>query len=245
MVHKLVIPAHARRGLASLIVARDTQRPFVLPDGAVEVVLARHGSVEHRPSDRFVEADGVIGGHADPDLSELGRRQAVALAQRLRGVTPSAVFVTSLARTRQTAAPLAAEWALEPIVEPDLREVYLGDWEGVFGRHPDHEPVVRRMLQTGRWDVIPNAESMEHLSRRVQAGLERVAAAGDGGGTVVAIVHGGIVAEACRQVTDSRPFAFLHAENASITRLVRLATGRWELHGFNDVSHLVDVVVPA
>jgi hypothetical protein len=42
-------------------------------------------------------------------------------------------------------------------------------------------------------------------------------------------------------VTDSRPFAFLHAENASITRLVRPDNGRWELHGFNDVAHLADV----
>ena len=217
----------------------------MLPEGAVEVILARHGSVEHRPSDRFVEADGVIGGHADPDLSDLGRRQALALTERLRGAAPRALFATSLARTQQTAAPLAAELALEPLIEPDLREVYLGDWEGVFGRRPDHEPIIRQMLETGRWDVIPNAESMDHLARRVRAGLERVAAAGDGGGTVVAVVHGGIVAEACRQVTDSRPFAFLHAENASITRLVRLASGRWELHGFNDVAHLVDVAVPA
>jgi probable phosphoglycerate mutase len=217
----------------------------VLPDGAVEVILARHGSVDHHPSDRLVEADGVIGGHADPDLSELGRRQALALTERLRGVAPRALFATSLARTQQTAAPLAAELALEPLIEPDLREVYLGDWEGVFGRHPDHEPVIRQMLETGRWDVIPNAESMDHLARRVRAGLERVAAASDDGGTVVAVVHGGIVAEACRQVTGSRPFAFLHAENASITRLVRLASGRWELHGFNDVAHLVDVALPA
>jgi 2,3-bisphosphoglycerate-dependent phosphoglycerate mutase len=233
------------RGLASLLVARDTQRPFVLPEGAVEVLLARHGSVEHRPSDRLDEATGVIGGHSDPDLSELGRRQALALTERLRDVTMRALFVTPLARTRQTAAPLVAELGLEPLVEPNLREVYLGDWEGQFERRPDQADVVRQMLKLGRWDVIPNAEPMEQLSQRVNDGLERVAAAGAGGGTVVAVVHGGIVAEACRQVTGSRPFAFLHAENASITRLVRVVSGRWELHGFNDVSHLADVAAPA
>jgi probable phosphoglycerate mutase len=230
--------------LASLLVPRDPQRPFVLPDGAVEVILARHGSVDHRPSDRLVEADGMIGAQRDPDLSELGRRQAIALAQRLRVLAPRALFVTPLARTQQTAAPLADELRLEPLVEPGLREVYLGDWEGLFGRHPDQGPMVRRMREVGRWDVIPNAEPMEQLSQRVSDALERVADAGAPSGTVVAVVHGGIVAEACRQVTGSRPFAFLHAENASITRLVRLDHDRWELHGFNDVAHLVDVAVP-
>ena len=33
-------------------------------------------------------------------------------------------------RTHQTAAPLAKHLGLEPILEADLREVYLGEWEG-------------------------------------------------------------------------------------------------------------------
>ena len=55
------------------------------------------------------------------------------------------------------------------------------------------------------------------------------------------MVHGGIVAEACRQATGSEPFAFINVDNASITRLVRLATGRWLLLGFNDTAHLAHV----
>jgi probable phosphoglycerate mutase len=217
----------------------------VLPDGAVEVILARHGSVEHETFDCTGQSDEVIGGHSDPDLTELGRRQAVALAARLHNVPAQGLFVTPLRRTQQTAAPLASELGLEPRVEPDLREVYLGDWEGRLAHHAERENVVRRVFALGRWDAIPNAEPMEQFSQRVHDGLERVADAGGPGGTVVAVVHGGVVAEACRQVTGSRPFAFLNTENGSITRLVRLAGGRWELHGFNDVAHLVDVAVPA
>ena len=224
---------------------RDPQRPFVLPDGGVEVLLVRHGSVEHRPLDGSRQSDEVLGAHSDPDLTELGRRQASALATRLRGVPVRGLFVTPLRRTQQTAAPLADELGLEPRVEPDLREVYLGDWEGRLGPHADQATVIRRVFEIGRWDAIPNAEPMEQLSQRVHDGLERIANAGGPGSIVVAVVHGGVVAEACRQVTGSRPFAFLNTENASITRLVRLATGRWELHGFNDVAHLVDVAVMA
>ena len=42
---------------------------------------------------------------------------------------------------------------------------------------------------------------------------------------VAAIVHGGVIGEVCRQATDSRPFAFVHSDNGSLTRLVVLAGG--------------------
>jgi broad specificity phosphatase PhoE len=56
-----------------------------------------------------------------------------------------------------------------------------------------------------------------------------------------AVLHGGIIGEIGRQATGSRPFAFIHADNASITRLVVMPDGRWLLRAFNDVSHLAVV----
>ena len=41
-----------------------------------------------------------------------------------------AIYVTTLRRTHETAAPLAARLGITPIEEPDLREVFLGEWEG-------------------------------------------------------------------------------------------------------------------
>jgi probable phosphoglycerate mutase len=38
--------------------------------------------------------------------------------------------------------------------------------------------------------------------------------------------------------TDSRPFAFVHADNGSVSRLVIGSDGRWLLRSFNDISHL-------
>jgi hypothetical protein len=49
-------------------------------------------------------------------------------------------------------------------------------------------------------------------------------------------------------VSESHPFAFLRAENCSITRLMRTLNGRWELNCFNDTAHLEEVIaadVPA
>jgi probable phosphoglycerate mutase len=57
-------------------------------------------------------------------------------------------------------------------------------------------------------------------------------------------VHGAVIGELCRQATDSRAFAFVHSDNGSISRLVVLADGRWQLRSFNDISHLAVRTAP-
>jgi probable phosphoglycerate mutase len=54
----------------------------------------------------------------------------------------------------------------------------------------------------------------------------------------VAVLHGAVIGQLCRQATASRPFAFVHADNGSVSRLVVGADGRWLLRSFNDISHL-------
>ena len=123
---------------------------------------------------------------------------------------------------------------------PELVEVGLGEWEGGELRVRAHrgDPLYARVLAEERWDVIPGAEGAEAVADRVRAGVERVVAGTPAGLAAVAVVHGGVIGELCRQATDSRPFAFIHADNASITRLVVFADGRWLLRSFNDTAHL-------
>jgi broad specificity phosphatase PhoE len=54
----------------------------------------------------------------DPDLSEAGRARAESLAITLKDSGVSAIFVTDLKRTQQTAAPLAKMLHLEPVIVP-------------------------------------------------------------------------------------------------------------------------------
>ena len=184
---------------------------------------------------------------SDPELSELGRRQAQALCERLGDQPFDGLFVTTLRRTQQTMAPLAARLGMSPVIVPELREVMLGDWEGrLQERASDDHELVAELFRVGRWDVIPGAESMDAFTQRVAAGMARLADGGLGARRVLAVVHGGVIAEACRRVTGSHPFAFLRPENCSITRLMRMRSGRWELICFNDAAHLEGVgMVPA
>ena len=117
--------------------------------------------------------------------------------------------------------------------------MFLGAWEGQLSTRVAREvELSRQVFEVGRWDVIPGAEPMEQFSDRVRDGLNRLVNAVGADATAVAVVHGGVIAEACRQATGSRAFAFLYAENGSLTRLMRPATGRWALVSFNDTAHL-------
>jgi 2,3-bisphosphoglycerate-dependent phosphoglycerate mutase len=123
----------------------------------------------------------------------------------------------------------------------ELREVHLGDWEvdHEFARRvARRDPLIRELLERERWDTVPGAEGPEAFASRERAGVERVLARLPPGDRVAVFTHAGVIAEACRQATGSRPFAFLRAENASITRIVVDRRGRLSLQTFNDVSHL-------
>jgi 2,3-bisphosphoglycerate-dependent phosphoglycerate mutase len=211
------------------------QYRFTLPPGATEILLVRHG--ESAPA-RVDRPFPLVDGHGDPPLAPEGEREAELVGDRLAVEQVDAVYVTTLRRTHQTAAPLAKRLGITPRVEPDLREVRLGEWEGGLFRirvAEQHEYAVR-MWETQRWDAIPGAESTEDLAARVRAAIGRIAAAHPDG-HVVAFTHGGVVGQIVAMATGSQPFAFIDADNASITQLV-VTEDRWIIRRFNDTAHL-------
>ena len=211
------------------------QRRYEVPPGATDLLLVRHGAsapyVEGNPFD-------LVDGHGDPPLSADGLVQADLVCARLAANGVDAIYVSTLRRTAETAAPLAARLGLTVRVEADLREVHLGEWEGgVFRKNvADGHPIAAAMQAEERWDVIPGAESSDALANRVRAAIGRIAAAHPGQ-RVAAFSHGGVIGQVLAFATGSRPFAFLGAENASISRLV-IVSDRWIVRGFNDTAHL-------
>lgn len=211
------------------------QGPYRLPPDATEILLVRHGqSAPYQDGAPFPLVDG----HGDPPLSSEGHDQARRVCERLAGAAITAIYVSTLRRTVQTADPLARRLGMTPQVEPDLREVRLGEWEGGLYRKmvADQDPVAVRMFALERWDVIPGAEPADEFAGRVRAAIARLAA-GHQGGLVAAFTHGGVIGQALALAAGSRRFAFTGADNASISRLV-VAGDRWIVRGFNDTVHL-------
>lgn len=208
---------------------------FALPPGGTDILLVRHGeSAPAREGHPFPMVDG----HGDPPLADEGEREAELVGDRLAVEPLDAVYVSGLRRTVQTAAPLAKRLGITPAVEPGLREVRLGEWEGGLFRIrvAENHDVAQRMWETQRWDVIPGAESTEDLAARVRAAIERIAAAHPDQ-RVAVFTHGGVIGQVLAMATGATGFAFIGADNASITQLV--VTGeRWIVRRYNDTTHL-------
>lgn len=211
------------------------QHRFQPPPGATELLLVRHGASQPARADRpFPLCDG----HGDPALAPEGERQAELVCARLAAVGFDAVYVTTLRRTAQTAAPLLRARGIEATVEPGLREVGLGEWEGGLFRIKvvENGELAQRMWREERYDVIPGAEPAAAFADRVRAAVTRLAAAHPDQ-RVVVFTHGGVIGQILAEATGSRGFAFAAADNTSISHLV-VADGRWIVRGFNDTAHL-------
>lgn len=215
------------------------QIKFQRPPGSTEILLVRHGESEAaRPGEQFALVDG----QGDPALHAEGRLQAELVAERLQYEDVSAIYVTTLRRTVQTAAPLAAKLGIEPIVEPDLREVYLGEWEGgVFRKHViDRHPIAVQMYEEQRWDVIPGAEPRDEFAARIERGINRIAQR-HAGQCVAVFSHGAAIGQVLAHASGSKPFAFGGSDNGAISQLI-VDGDRWTIRRYNDTAHLTPVL---
>ncbi|WP_226356715.1 bifunctional RNase H/acid phosphatase [Pseudonocardia sp. ICBG601] len=152
------------------------------------LILLRHGQTELSVERRY-------SGHGDPELTELGQKQAAAAARALatrlsgQGVEPAVVLSSPLRRARQTAAAVAETTGADLEVRDGLIETDFGGWEGLtFTEARERDPELH-----GRWigsaDVEPpGGESFRAVGERVEAERARIVEE-FAGRTVVLVSH--------------------------------------------------------
>lgn len=162
-------------------------------------LLVRHG----RSS---ANDEGVLAGWTpDVPLTEQGREQVVALAERLR-VLPIAVLVTSpLLRCRQTAQALGAEQpdtSVPTVEDPELGECHYGAWTGRPIKELAEEPLWRTVQDNPSSACFPNSqmyagESLSAMAHRAVSAVrshdERVEKEHGVDAVWVAVSHGDVI----------------------------------------------------
>lgn len=153
----------------------------------MRLILVRHGETTANV-DQLLDT-------AEPgaDLTDTGRAQAAALVHTLAGVPVDAIYASTLVRTQQTAAPLAAARGLAVHVQAGLREISAGELE--MAGSPE---AIARYLETSlAWaggdlrPMLPGGETGAATLARVDAVVEEVAASG--AETVALFSHGTII----------------------------------------------------
>lgn len=212
------------------------QTPYAPPPGSTELLLVRHGaSAPFVPGTPF----DLVDGQGDPPLAPEGREQAKLVGTRLAQEQIDAIYVTNLQRTVQTAQPFLDHSGMTPIVEPELREVHLGDWEGGLFRQKMAEghPAVLRMRENSEWGEVPGAETTAQFQGRCVTALDRIHA-NHPDQRVVVVCHGGVIGALCAHAIGAAPFAMGGANNGSLHHIVIDAVEGWKLRCFNDTAHL-------
>jgi probable phosphoglycerate mutase len=159
--------------------AADGQEAATESPKPTTLVLARHAVTEQTGPLLTGRAPGV-------DLSEDGRKQAAALAERLADLPVAAVYASPIERTAQTAAAVAERHGLAVHSLAGALEADYGEWTG--GKLAD-------LAKTDLWKTVqrapsrarfPGGESMTEMQARIVGCLEAVVA--DHPGDIVVVV---------------------------------------------------------
>jgi probable phosphoglycerate mutase len=152
----------------------------------MRLLLIRHGQT---PDNARGALGAVVPG---PGLTPLGHEQAAAVPHALADETIEAIYVSTMLRTHETAAPLASALGMTPTELPGLREISAGSLE----QRSDEEAIRLYMGTIFSWadDTsarVPDAESGDEFFARYDDAIGQIASRHDG--TVAVFSHGAAI----------------------------------------------------
>ena len=146
--------------------------------------LVRHGQTDWNLEGRYQ-------GQADTPLNQTGLEEASQAAALLAGRPLCAIYSSDLLRARQTAEIIARVTGEQVRLDPRLREVYLGEWEGrLFSEIRARYPAEIQERELHPVDSRPpGGETLAELWQRVRQVVAEIAARHPGE-EVVLVSHG-------------------------------------------------------
>ena len=196
------------------------------------VVLVRHGQTEWNEARRFQ-------GKTDISLSDVGRRQAQALAERLSSWRAEAVYSSPLSRALDTARAVAERHGLVPAVLEELHEVDFAGWEGLSipGLKEERREDFMRWREDPFFNPPPGAEGWEDIRLRLERAVGKILAGPET--RIVVVSHGGVMRALYSVLVGFDPHRVWNMDvtNCAMTG-VELRNGRACIRFANDDLHV-------
>jgi broad specificity phosphatase PhoE len=182
---------------------------------ARRVVLLRHGRTEWNATGRFQ-------GQLDSPLDLIGRAQAAAAAVAVAPMQFDALVSSDLARALDTAEAVSAESGVAVDLDPRLREIDLGEWQGLTRAEAREQfPEEYARWQAGEDARRGGGETYAEVGARsvacVYDWLDRLGP----GSLMVAVTHGGTARATIGTLLEMAPDSWW--------RLAPLSNCRWSL----------------
>lgn len=196
------------------------------------VLLIRHGQTDWNMEGRWQ-------GCLPTPLNTIGKAQARALGEYLRGRPIGAIFSSDLSRAYDTAALVGAALGLKPIPDERLREFNLGIFQGYRREElAAMYPAEWEAFHADRYNyVVPQGESRRALQERMYAAWLDIIANGHGP-EVALVTHGGALGLLLEKLFGDAPeLRSVRFENTSVTTVERAGEG-WRLAEVAVATHL-------
>ena len=165
---------------------------------------------------------------------------------RLAGRRLAGVYTSDLKRALQTSEAIQAATGHQPQPMAGLREIYLGEWEGLrTDELAERFPAAwSSWNEEPDWDLVPAGEGAALFETRVAAAMDSILE-NHHHGDVVVVTHGGVIQVALHRVVGraSRGLFPFKIQNASIS-VIEKRDHRLIIAGVNDTSHLDPALVP-
>jgi len=144
----------------------------------------RHAQTDWLPGD---PAHNRYQSRTDVPLSKHGRQQARELAGRLASVPFASAYASDLSRGAETARLILDGRDMPLVLDPDLREIDVGEWEGLTGeqvlaRYP--ELAAQRNVYPLRF-APPGGEAIADAAKRFRRLLARASNSGRDGNVLI------------------------------------------------------------
>ena len=210
------------------------------------LIIVRHAESDFNLQNR-------IQGHRDSGLTPRGLYQSRRLAKRLRHFKIDKVYTSDLGRAYSTTVEItrhlpaiggtASGVKSKIIRDPMLREIQLGDWEGMTPEEVDrlYGRGYQKWLKKPSSVVIPKGERLSHFRRRITGRVRQIARQ-NRGKTVLVVTHGGAITALLADWLEAdfdRLLVSLQIDNTSLT-MAEVTDKHLKLRAVNDTTHLTD-----